>query len=152
MVFAPVAVMVALWQGRLPLVSAVIVTVGFVASTVTLVLPPGNVWLVPDRLHISLMPEALLMPVTFSALLPLKFTEDDTVPVKYSTLVSAPPAYANVPTLVEMVRLLLKELFVLSTISSKTSATVIGSPGRYVPPAIGAMPRSTGSFSSCTMT
>ena len=120
---------VALWQGRLPLVSALIVTDGLLLSTVTLVLPPGNVWLVPDRLHISLMLEALLMPVTCSALLPLKFTEDDTVPVKYSTLVSAPPAYVKVPTLVLMVRPL-RELFWLSTISLKTSATVIGSPGR----------------------
>ena len=122
--------MVALWQGRLPLVSALIVTDGLLLSTVTLVLPPVKDWLVPPaRLHISLITEALLIPVTFSALLPPKLAEDDNVPVKYSTLVSAPPAYVKVPTLVVMVRPL-RELFWLSTISSKTSATVIGSPGR----------------------
>ena len=69
------------------------------------------------------------MLLTCSAVPPLKLPEADTVPVKYSTLVSAPPAYVKVPTLVVMVRPL-RELFWLSTISSKTSATVIGSPGR----------------------
>ena len=83
---------------------------------------------VPVALHISLIPAVLLMLLTFSALLPFRLVSD-TVPLKYSTFVSAPPAYVKVPTLVVMVRPL-RELFWLSTISSKTSATVIGSPGR----------------------
>ena len=128
MVFAPVAVMVALWRGRLPLVPAAILTDGLLLSTVTLVLPVID-GVVPVASHISLIPAVLLMFLTCSALLPSRLVSD-TVPVKYSTLVSAPPAYVKVPTFVEMVRLLFKVLFVLSTISSKTSATVIGSPGR----------------------
>ena len=51
-----------------------------------------------------------------------------TVPVKYSTLVSTPPAYLKVPQFVVIVELLLKLLLVLSTISSKISETVTLSP------------------------
>ena len=147
---APDAVIVALWRGRLPLVSCVTVTIGFETSTLILVLPPEKFWFVPDWLHISLMLPILLIPCTFNALLLSRLTADDTVPVKYKTFVSAPPAYERVPTLVEIVRLLFNELFCLSTISLNTRATVIVSPGRYVPPAIGATPRSTGSLSSLT--
>ena len=114
------------------LVMSPILTVGAAAvPTVTSVLLSSvNLEFVPVSLHISLICE--VQSSEFSLIeLPARA---GTVPVKYSTLVSAPPAYLKVPQFVVIVELLLKlllallALLALSTISSKISEIVTLSP------------------------
>ena len=64
---------------------------------------------------------------------------------------SAPPAYWNVPQLVLIVELLVRLLFLLSTISSKIREMVTLSPGRHFPPAMGANAKSWGSLVSSSL-
>ena len=108
------------------LVRFVTLTVGaatFPTSTVVVGLSENPAF-VPLSLHISLICET--QSNVFNLIELPAFT--GTVPVKYSTLVSVPPAYLNVPQLVLILELLLRLLLVLSTISSKISDTVTLSP------------------------